>query len=188
MKLVTQTIDSAFSANPRARFLPGHERPYAKFDQPLSIGYGQTNSQPQVVRQMLEWLDVQSGEKVLDVGSGSGWTTALLAHLVGKDGTVIATERVPELLIFGQQNCESVGALNTEFHFDAQVIGWQDGAPYNRILVSAEADELPTELVDQLADGGKMVIPILSSIWEIQKNGKELNKTEHKGYIFVPLL
>jgi protein-L-isoaspartate(D-aspartate) O-methyltransferase len=181
-------IDKAFTSNPRINFLPKSEFSYARFDMPLSIGCGQTNSQPTVVRQMLEWLDVHEGGKVLDIGFGSGWTTALLSFLTGDNGSVVATERIPELFEFGRGNCEKAGCKNIEFHYDATVLGWPDKAPYSRILVSAGADELPKELVEQLADGGKMVIPILSSIWEVQKNVTQITKVEHKGYIFVPLL
>lgn len=178
----------SFQTTPRGEFLPDNERPYARFDEALSIGYGQTCSQPYTVRNMLEWLDVKSGHKVLDVGSGSGWTTALLSKLVGKNGLVVAVERVPELLSFGQANCERLSVKNVQFVYDPAVLGWPAEAPYDRILVSAAADEIPAELIEQLAPNGKMVIPVFDSIWEVSKQNKTLVKTEHQGYIFVPLL
>lgn len=109
-------LDAAFAATPRGNFLPESERSQAGWDMALPIGYGQTNSQPLTVRLMLEWLEVQEGQKVLDVGSGSGWTTALLACLVGETGRVIAVEKVPELVEFGQENCRRIGVDNAEFH------------------------------------------------------------------------
>lgn len=188
MPTADQELDRAFLNAPRKLFLPESEQAYARYDQPLAIGHGQTNSQPTVVRLMLEWLDVKSGNNVLDVGSGSGWTTALLSFLVGSKGSVMATERIPELLEFGRNNCEALGIRNVSFQFDPTKFGWPAAAPYDRILVSAEADELPQDLVNQLADGGIMVVPILNSIWVIKKQGTEILKNEHKGYIFVPLL
>ena len=92
-------LDEAFAAVPRRDFLPARQHPFADLDQALDIGYGVTNSQPTTVRNMLALLDPQPGDRVLDVGSGSGWTTALLAHLVGPTGSVVGVERIPELVM-----------------------------------------------------------------------------------------
>ena len=182
-------VNAAFKAVPRKNFLPGRAKTAAILDMPLSIGYGQTNSQPTTVRMMLEWLDAQPSNKVLDVGSGSGWTTALLSHLVAPKGKVIAVERVPELVEFGRKNCEKLGLKNVEFHQADDVFGWPEGAPYNRILVSAAAREIPPELIDQLAPGGRMVIPVKNSIFVINKDKKgQLQSHEHPGFVFVPLI
>jgi len=182
-------IESAFTEVKRKAFLPKQEQPYASMDIPLPIGFGQTNSQPTTVRMMLEWLEVAKGHKVLDVGSGSGWTSALLAHLVGAKGAVVAVERVPELIEIGRNNCKRVGVKNVVFVLADNRLGWQKDAPYDRILVSAAADELPMELVDQLSNSGKMVVPVGSDIYVVEKNEKgEVKRRINPGFAFVPLI
>ena len=184
-----ETIDSAFDAVPRKEFLPKQEKSYALMDIPLPIGFGQTNSQPTTVRLMLEWLDVKKGQKVLDVGSGSGWTSALLAYLVGAKGQVFAVERIRELVEFGRQNCQRNGIDNIEFVQSNNELGWPLNAPYNRILVSAATNELPIELMDQLSKSGRMVIPIGSEVHVIEKNEKgEVGRNIFTGFAFVPLI
>src|SRR4051812_36707966 len=113
--MIMSRIDNAFRAVPRANFLPPAAAGMDVVDAPIPIGYGQTNSQPSTVRMMLEWLDPQPGEKILDVGSGSGWTSALLSKLVGPKGTVYAVEKVPELVESGEANTERLGIGNTRF-------------------------------------------------------------------------
>lgn len=179
-------VNEAFRRMPRDLFLPDEQKPSQGMDVPVRIGFGQTNSQPSTVRQMLEWLEVEPGDKVLDVGSGSGWTTALLSSLVGLDGTVVAVEKVPEL--FGRTNCQNIGIENAEFHEALDTYGWPALAPYDRILVSAAAEDLPQELVSQLKQHGKMVIPVRSSILEIEKHASGLEINEHVGYVFVTLV
>jgi len=116
-------IEEAFKAVPRIDFLRPEEKDQHELDVPLPIGSGQTNSQPSTVRQMLLWLDPQPGDKILDVGSGSGWTTALLAHLVGPTGTIYAVERILELVQFGEENCRRMGVHNVLF-FEAEKCLW----------------------------------------------------------------
>lgn len=182
-------IRSAMQAIDRADFLPRPRRDDAHLDQPIPIGYGQTNSQPSTVRQLLEWLDVKPGMKILDVGSGSGWSTALLSRLVGKDGFVYAVERISELLTFGSENCAKYHLDNVEFHQAGDQLGLPRHAPYDRILVNAAAAVLPHPLIDQLRVGGLMVAPVGHSVLEIHKNGDgTYNTVEHDGFIFVPLV
>lgn len=181
-------LEAAFSKFDRRNFLPPGARDFAGVDAPVPIGYGQTNSQPTTVEMMLRWLDVQPGDKVLDVGSGSGWTTALLSYLVEPRGQVYAVEIVPELVEFGRDNAERAGVANASFHQAGKSYGLPEYAPYDRILVSASADKLPQELVDQLKPSGKMVIPIQNSVFELSKDAKGNLKTqEHQGFAFVPL-
>ncbi len=182
-------VDKAFQAIDRRNFLPVGYEQHAAIDAPLPIGYGQTNSQPFTVRLMLRWLDPRPGEKILDVGSGSGWTTALLAYQVGSKGKIYGVERVPELVQFGADNCRRVGIKNVEFFEAKKVIGLPLFAPYDRILVSASASKLPAELLEQLKVGGKLVIPIQDQIDVITKTDQNHYETEtHPGFVFVPLV
>lgn len=182
-------IEQAFQAVARADFLPAEAKARASADEPIPIGYGQTNSQPYTVRLMLEWLNPQLGEKILDVGSGSGWTTALLSFLVGPTGKVYAVEKVPELVKFGRDNCRRLGIKNVHFYLAGKGYGLPEFAPYDRILVSAAAAEVPEDLVAQLKTGGRLVIPIHSSIYVIDKTGsQDYTIFEHPGFAFVPLL
>jgi len=182
-------ITKAFAKYPRHLFLPSEQIELSRLDAPLSIGYGQTNSQPSTVRNMLEWLEVEPGQSILDVGSGSGWTTALLSYLAGSKGRVYAVEKVPELMQFGQTNCLSAGVKNARFYVSKNQLGLKKYADYDRILVNASAQELPKQLLDQLKKGGKMVIPVKNAILEITKNSnEEIEIINHSGYVFVPLL
>jgi protein-L-isoaspartate(D-aspartate) O-methyltransferase len=186
---MANSIDMAFKAVPRQNFLPPGAIAKAGLDAPLSIGFGQTNSQPTTVAMMLDWLAVNPGQKILDVGSGSGWTSALLAHLVGPAGKVIAVEKLPELVRFGRDNCARLGINNVGFHEASKQYGWPPAAPYDRILVSAAAQAVPPELIDQLANGGRLVIPVKSSIFVISKDESGTTaQTEHPGFAFVPLV
>lgn len=180
------SVTDAFRAWPREGFLPPSVRSRASFDGPLDIGRGQTNSQPRTVEDMLRLLDVRPGQRVLDVGSGSGWTTALLAHLTGPEGEVIGVEIEPELVEFGRDNLARTGqhwARIEQAHSD--VYGWPEEAPYDRILVSAEPRELPEDLVAQLADDGVMVIPVAGTMLRVTNPGRKI--TRHGAYRFVPL-
>ncbi len=182
-------INEVFKLVHRKDFLKSGDSRYAEIDAPIPIGYGQTNSQPSTVRQMLAWLDVHDGQKVLDVGSGSGWTTALLSRLVGPSGHVYAVEIVPELVEFGRDNCRRIDVKNAEFYEAGSSYGLPQYSPYDRILVSAAANSLPLEIIDQLVIGGKAVIPVMDDILEVYKiGGKRFDIVKHPGYIFVPLL
>jgi protein-L-isoaspartate(D-aspartate) O-methyltransferase len=181
-------VAAAFAAVPRDTFLPQGERRRAGYDGPLPIGEGQTNSQPRTVADMLRLLDVGKGQRVLDVGSGSGWTTALLAYLVGSGGEVIGVELEEKLVAFGQQNLAVTDRPWARIvQATPRVLGMPDHAPYDRILVSAEPASLPQDLVDQLADGGRMVIPVRGTMTLVVRDGQETTVTHHGSYRFVPL-
>jgi protein-L-isoaspartate(D-aspartate) O-methyltransferase len=182
-------VDAAFAAAPREWFLPERDRARASYDGPIEIGHGQTNSQPRTVAAMLRLLDVRAGDRVLDVGSGSGWTTGLLADLTGPAGAVLGLELVPALVTFGRANlAHGRWPWARIEQATPGALGDPAQAPYDRILVSAEARDLPGELVDQLVDGGRMVVPVAGEMLLVVAGpgGPEISR--HGYYRFVPLL
>lgn len=179
-------VSAAFDAMPRRDFLPRGVRRRADHDGPLQIAAGQTNSQPRTVADMLRLLDVRTGQRVLDLGTGSGWTTALLAHLVGADGTVVGVELEPDLVVFGADNLARTSQpWATIRQTTPSVLGDPEQAPYDRILVSAEPATLPSQLVDQLGPEGRLVIPVAGTMLLVTNPGAVV--TEHGRYRFVPL-
>jgi len=182
------TVAAAFEAVPRSGFLRAESRRRADFDGPIEIGHGQTNSQPRTVEAMLRLLQVEPGHRVLDVGAGSGWTTALLAHLTGPTGSVLGVELEPDLAEWGAGNVRRTAMPWTRLvAADPDVLGAPDTAPYDRILVSAEARTIPEALLDQLADPGRMVLPVGSTMTLVVRSGGEDVVSGHGAYRFVPL-
>jgi protein-L-isoaspartate(D-aspartate) O-methyltransferase len=177
------------AALPRSRFLPADQAERAGEDRPLPIGHDQTCSQPSTVAAMLDLLDVLPGQRVLDVGSGSGWTTALLARLVGPAGRVLGVERVPELVALGSEHLAGSDQPWAEIRAAVPgTFGLPDEGPFDRILVSAGIGTLPTELVDQLGPSGVLVIPVAGEMLRLQRRGVGLGTTRHGRYAFVPLI
>ncbi len=174
------------AATPRANHLPLGQQQYAELDRALPIGYGQTNSQPTTVRAMLRALRVAPGMRVLDVGSGSGWTTVLLARLVGPTGRVVGVERIVELVSEGGRAVHAAGVPWASVRrARGTVLGAPEEAPFDRILVSAQGTEVPAQLVDQLAEDGLMVVPVDGQLLRVDARGR----TEDLGsYVFVPLV
>ena len=185
-----QRVAEAMARWPRRAFLPRGERRHAGRDGPLPIGHGQTNSQPRTVAAMLELLDVRPGDRVLDVGAGSAWTTALLAHLTGPAGRVVGVERIPDLVAVGASNLERTGMPWARLTLAApEVLGCPDEGPFDRILVSADAQALPRSLVEQLVPGGVMVIPVRGWMHRVVRDLDGDARVEiHGAYRFVPLI
>lgn len=190
--LKSKPVIRAFSEMTRADFVPSEFEQQAEVDIPLPIGFGQTISQPSTVAIMFELLDPKPGQHILDIGSGSGWTSALLAHIVGQKGKVAAVELLPELHAMTKQNTEKFGFVSagtvTCVLGDGNQ-GYEPLKPYDRILVSAGANEVPTALKEQLVVGGKMVIPIHNYLVYLEKRGaNDFYKEEFPGFVFVPLI
>jgi len=165
----------------------------AELNEALPIDHGQTISQPLVVAFMIEQLQPEAGQKILDIGSGSGWTSALLAEIVGPKGKVIAIEIVPELKEFGEKNVAKYNFIKkgtVKFICADGSKGYKKEAPFDKILASAALQEkVPQDWKEQLKVGGRIVTPIGSSIWLLEKKSeKEFEKTEFPGFAFVPLI
>lgn len=152
-----ERILAAIGKTPRERFVPDINRTRAYMDAPLPIGEGQTISQPYIVAFMIEALALKGGEKVLEIGSGSGYAAAILGE-VAKE--VFAVERIETLATASAQTLRSLGIENVHVRFGDGADGWPDEAPFDAILVSAGAPEIPEALKSQLAIGGRMVIPL----------------------------
>ena len=193
-------ILDAFKAIDRADFVPPDIRDLAYADEALPIGGGQTISQPYTVAFMLNLLDPRSGEKIMDVGAGSGWQTAILAHIVGENGKIFAVERLPELCEFGRSNVSKYNFIEKGLPAGRQGIvewfcrdasrGLPDKAPFDKIIAAASLhEELPQAWKEQLKPGGVIVTPIGASIWKFtkQKDG-EFVQEEFPGFAFVPFV
>lgn len=161
--LKSDRIINAFQEIRRKDFIPEKYKDQASKNFPISIGEGQTISQPLTVAFMLEILSPQKGDKVLDIGSGSGWVTALLAHIVGKKGKVFALERINKLKDFGKDNISKYNFVKlgrVKFYLSDGYKGLKEKAPFDRIHIAAAAWKVPENLIKQLKKGGKMIIPI----------------------------
>jgi len=191
--LKQKSLISAFLKIKREDFVLEDLKKMSYLNEALPIGFGQTISQPLVVAFMLELLSPQQGEKILDIGAGSGWTTALLAEIVGEKGKVVAIEIVPELVEFGKRNVSKYNFIEkgiVNFVLGNGAEGYLKEAPFDKILCSASLKgEIPWAWKEQLKVGGKMAIPIFHSIWLIEKIGKnKFKESEFEGFAFVPFV
>jgi protein-L-isoaspartate(D-aspartate) O-methyltransferase len=174
---------------PRDRFVLPEHLGAAYEDHPLPIGHGQTISQPYIVALMTEALAVKPGDRVLEVGTGSGYQAAILAAL----GTEVYTvEIIPELAEQAATRLRQLGYVNATARQADGYFGWEEHAPYDAIIVTAAPDHLPQPLTTQLVEGGRLVIPIgpqgaVQTLWRFVKQGGELNATNLGGVLFVPL-
>jgi len=148
---------AAISRIPREEFVPLEYRHQAYEDKPLPIGWEQTISQPYIIALMTEALEITGSEKVLELGTGSGYQTAILAELANR---VITVERVKPLAESARKVLDSLGYTNIEIHLAGETLGWKQGVPYDAIMVTAGAPGVPDELMSQLSFGGRMVIPV----------------------------
>ena len=174
---------------PREAFVSPEQYHVAYDDRPLSIGFGQTISQPFIVALMVQALELRGGEKVLELGTGSGYEAAILAELTQK---VVTVECIPELAESARQVLDKLGYSNIEVHVAGRTLGWPEGAPYDAIIVSAGAPTVPQVLLKQLTWNGRLVIPV-GSRWQQEllrvtklRKGNEIENLG--GCYFVPLI
>ncbi len=186
-------ILAAFEKIPRHIFVPEELQRLSYQDSPLSIGKGQTISQPFIVALMLDLLDLNEEDTVLEIGTGSGYQTALLAEIVKQ---VFTVERIPELLSKARDIIDSLGYENVYYRVGDGTRGWEKAFPvrktFNKIVVSAAAPDIPQKLLDQLSDHGVLIIPAGSRYWQkllqVTKQGNKLEKKEYGQCTFVPLI
>lgn len=190
LRIDNPMVIEALARVPRHYFVPEHLHEQAYEDCPLSIGYNQTISQPYIVALMTEALDITKEDRVLELGTGSGYQTAILAELAG---FVVSVERVPQLISKAKKILiEELKYSNIELHLAEKILGWVSGQPYNAIIVTAAAPNIPQVLINQLEINGRMVIPI-GSRWD-QSLIKIVKYQDHNEIIdlggcrFVPLI
>jgi protein-L-isoaspartate(D-aspartate) O-methyltransferase len=187
--LQDEDVIRAFSAVPRHQFVPQEYLDMAYEDQALPIGYGQTISQPSLVAHMTEILELKPGQKVLEIGTGSGYQAAILAELGFVD--VYTIEIVPELAENASNLLRALGYSNVTVKQADGYSGWEEYAPFDAIIVTAAPDHLPPPLVEQLAENGRLVIPIgppgwYQTLWKFIKQDNELIGYNMGGVRFVP--
>jgi protein-L-isoaspartate(D-aspartate) O-methyltransferase len=189
LEISDKRVLEAMRRVPREAFVPQDQYYAAYEDRPLSIGFGQTISQPYIVALMVQALELKGGDKVLELGAGSGYEAAILAELARE---VVTVERVSELVEGAKRALEKLGYSNVKVHLAGRELGWSDEAPYGAIIVSAGAPTIPQILLNQLSFGGRLVIPV-GSRWQqdllkVTKRRKG-NKVENLGgCYFVPLI
>ena len=188
-EIADKRVVEAMKRVPREAFVPQEYYHAAYEDRPLSIGFGQTISQPFIVALMIQALELKGDEKVLELGTGSGYEAAVLAELAKQ---VVTVEIIPELAESAKRVLEKLGYSNVEVHIAGKTLGWLEDAPYNAIIVSAGAPSIPQILLAQLSWGGQLVIPV-GSHWQQElmkiRKDKEGNKVENLGACyFVPLI
>jgi protein-L-isoaspartate(D-aspartate) O-methyltransferase len=188
--IVDPRLLAAFRAIPREQFVPGHLQSSAYADGALPIACGQTISQPYIVALMIDSARIAADSRVLEVGAGSGYAAALLGKLARE---VVAIERIPELAEAAAERLRAYDVRNVALIAADGTKGWPERAPYDAILVAATAAEPPQALLDQLADGGRMVIPLGSpalgeTLVRITRRGERFEREALSAVRFVPLI
>jgi protein-L-isoaspartate(D-aspartate) O-methyltransferase len=187
----SQEVKNAFLTIHRELFIPDEIRSYAYADTPLDIGFGQTISAPHMVAIMAETLDIKKGQKILEIGTGSGYHAAVVASLVGSEGHVYTIERFDSLASNALKNITKAEIHNVTIEVGDGSLGVPAHQPYDRIYVTAASPSIPPPLVDQLNDPGKLLIPVGDMYCELLLLEKKHNKiSQHRrgGCVFVPLV
>ena len=189
--LTDDNVESAFRNIPRHEFVLTSELNRAYHNEPLSIMKNQTISQPGVVSRMTEWLDIKDGQKILEIGTGSAWQTAILSYLVGT-GIVYSVEIHSELVKFARENLEKFQLDNTHVILGDGSLGYTKASPYDRIIITAACTEIPLPLLEQLGENGLIIAPVgdaSQSLVLLKKTSEGIIKIKNQpNYIFVPLL
>ena len=188
-EIADKRVVEAMKHVPREAFVSPEQYHSAYDDRPLGIGFGQTISQPFIVALMVQALELKGDEKVLELGTGSGYEAAILAELARK---VVTVECIPELAESAKQVLDKLGYSDIEVHVAGETLGWQEGAPYDAIIVSAGAPTVPQVLLEQLIWDGRLVIPV-GSRWQqdllkVTKLRKGNRMENLGGCYFVPLI
>jgi protein-L-isoaspartate(D-aspartate) O-methyltransferase len=188
-EIADKRVVEAMKHVPREAFVSPEQYHAAYDDRPLGIGFGQTISQPFIVALMVQALELKGDEKVLELGTGSGYEAAILAELAQ---IVVTVECIPELAESAKQILDKLGYSNIEVHVAGETLGWPEGAPYDAIIVSAGAPTVPQVLLEQLTWNGRLVIPV-GSRWQQDllkvTKLKKSNRIENLGgCYFVPLI
>jgi len=184
-------VESALRNIPRHEFVPESELDYAYNNEPLQIMKNQTISQPGVVTRMTEWLDVKNGQKILEIGTGSGWQSAILSYLVGT-GNVYSVERHPKLVKFAQENLKKLNIDNVYLVLGDGSVGYPKESPYDRIIITAACSKIPLSLIEQLSENGLIIAPVgdaSQSLVLLQRTSKGIVEIRNEShYVFVPLV
>lgn len=175
----------------RHEFVPREVEAEAYINTPLPIGYEQTISQPYTVAYMLELLELEKGNKVLEIGTGSGYNASLIGEIVGSKGKVYSVEIIPELAKFSKENIRKTGLKNVEIIIGDGGRGYEKGKPYDRIIITAATKEIQPALLKQLREGGILIAPLgerdMQTMTKIKKTKNGIVKKEFGGFLFVPL-
>jgi protein-L-isoaspartate(D-aspartate) O-methyltransferase len=184
-----ERVLSAMREVPRHFFVPESYQTSAYNDSPLPIGKGQTISQPYIVAVMTEILRLLPTDKVLEIGSGSGYQAAILGKLAH---TVVTVERIPEVAEIARANLARVGITNVTVVTGDGTIGYPEGAPFDGILITAATPAVPAPLIEQMAEGGRLVAPVgsrdLQELVRLTRHGEQITRELFGGVVFVPLL
>ena len=190
-RIKTKEVEKAFLAVGRENFVADKIKHYAYIDTPLEIGHGQTISAPHMVAIMVEGLDIKKGQKILEIGAGSGYHAAIVSKLVGSKGHVYTIERYSSLVENARKNLEKSGIKNVTIEIGDGSEGLKKYAPYDRIYVTCAAPDVPKPLIEQLKNNGKLMIPVgrmISQLELFEKINDKINRKNLGGCAFVPLV
>ena len=190
-RIYTKEVEKAFLETPRENFVPETLKHYAYVDTPLEIGNGQTISAPHMVAIMVEALDLKKGQKVLEIGAGSGYHAAIVSEIIENKGHVYTIERFSSLAEFAKKNLKNTKITNVTVETGDGSEGLLKYAPYDRIYVTCAAPEIPPPLIEQLKDKGKLMVPVgkmICNLELIEKEGDKIITRDLGGCAFVPLV
>jgi protein-L-isoaspartate(D-aspartate) O-methyltransferase len=190
-RIKTLEVEKAFLDVPREIFLSENTKKYAYLDSPLEIGNGQTISAPHMVAIMVEALDIKKGQKILEIGAGSGYHAAIVAKLIGNIGHVYTIERIADLADNAKKNLKKAKITNVTVEVGDGSEGLLKYSPYDRIYVTCAAPDIPKPLIDQLKDSGKLLIPVggmVCNLELVEKKGEKIKTKNLGGCAFVPLI